>query len=109
LKPSSTKADLSRPRQELVELFQRINFGKIEHLRVSEGEPVLDPVPRVIETRKMGASNGPRPEADLQGFCLKSQVIELFVAMDETGDGFVSITVKHGLPFSVEIERTGKG
>jgi hypothetical protein len=89
----------------LIKLFQNVNFGKVD-LLVRSGEPVLDPPPRVIETRKMGAQKGARAESDLADFCLKEQVVELFLTIDEVRDGLISITLKHGLPFSVEVERT---
>jgi hypothetical protein len=101
----STKSALSQPRQRAIKLFQSVPFGTI-HLTLQNGEPIFEPPPRVIETRKMGAQNGPRTESDLEDFCLKQQVIELFQTMDEIRDGVLSITLKHGLPLLVEVERT---
>ena len=86
MKPQSTKSALSEPRQRSIQLFQKVNFGRI-HLRIHSGEPVFDPPPRIIETRKLGAEKGPRAESNLADFCLKQQVIELFQTMDEIGDG----------------------
>jgi hypothetical protein len=62
--------------------MQRLNFGRIEDLVVRGGEPVFDPAPRVIQ-----------------------QMIELVEAIASLGEGKVlTIDVKHGLPFAVEIE-----
>ncbi len=105
MKPLSIKSALSQPRQRSIRLFQSVPFGTI-HLAIRGGEPVFDPPPRVIETRKMGAQNGPRAESTLEDFCLKQQIIELFQTMDEIRDGTLSITLKHGLPLLVEVERT---
>ena len=70
--------DLSARRAGLLELMQTINFGRIEGLAILDGDPVLDPPPRVIREVKFGGENGPRPELDDGNFLLKTQVIELF-------------------------------
>jgi len=100
MKPGLTKAALPEPRQRLVELMQAINFGRIEGLAVLDGDPVLDPPPRVIREVKFGGENGPRPELDAGNFLLKSQVVELFRHFDELGNGTIDVLeIKHGLPF----------
>jgi len=101
----TTKSSLSEPKRRLVELMQRLNFGRIEGLQVRAGEPVFAPAPRVIRKLKIGGENGPRPEVDYHDFWLKHQTIELLEAIASVGEGQVlAIEVKHGLPFSVEIE-----
>ena len=102
----TTKSVLSESQSRLVELLQRLNFGRIEGLQVRRGEPVFDPSPRVIQKLKMGADNAPRPEASLQDFWLKNQIIEMLQAIADMGEGEVlAIEVKNGLPFALEIER----
>jgi hypothetical protein len=101
-----SKSSLSEPQRRLVDLFQQINFGRIEALRVRAGMPSFDPEPRIIQTLKMGGQNGPRDEAGLPDFWLKQPLVELLLTIREIGDGEVlTIDVKHGLPFSVEVER----
>ena len=69
------------------------------------GEPVFSPAPRVIQKLKMGGENAPRPEAAFSDFLLKNQTIEMLQTIAGIGDGEVlSIEVKHGLPFAMEIE-----
>jgi hypothetical protein len=100
------KSSLSEAQCRLIELLQRLNFGRVEGLHVRSGEPVFDPPPRVIETLKMGAPNGPRAEAALDDFWLKQPVVELIQAITYLGDGnILAIEVRHGLPFTVQIER----
>jgi len=100
-----TKSVLSEPQSRLVELLQRINFGRVERLFVKTGMPVFEPPPRIIQKLKMGGDNAARPEADLQDFFLKRPTIEMLQAITDLGDGEVlSIEVKHGLPFAIEIE-----
>jgi hypothetical protein len=98
------KSTLSGPRQRLVELMQRLNFGRLEHLVVRGGEPVLDPMPRVIREHKFAGENGPRAELRAADFLLKNQVADLFRLLDQVRDGTIAVlTVKHGLPFHAEL------
>ena len=58
-----------------------------------------------FERLKIGGDNGPRPENNLQDFWLKQQTIEMLEVIAEFGDGEVlSIEVKNGLPFAMELE-----
>jgi hypothetical protein len=99
-----SKSSLSDSEQRLVELLQDINFGRIEHLQVRRGAPVLDPAPDVVRTQKMGGTKGPRQEAFLQDFWLKEPVIDLVQTIREIGDGeILLITVMHGLPHVLEV------
>ena len=85
--------------------MQRIDFGKIEGLIVRDSEPILDPLPRIICDVKLGTKNGPRPEASLDDFVLKDEVIELFAQFDALdGEILISLEVKHGLPFRIQWE-----
>jgi len=99
------KVDLSASGARLVELMQCINFGRIEHLAVRSGAPVVDPPPRVVREIKFRGENGPRPEMAKDDFALKAQVRELFAQLEAMGDGTVRcIEVKHGLPFKMTVE-----
>ncbi len=105
MKPPRSKSSLTRPQQRLVELMQQINFGRIEDLLVQNGEPVFNPAPRVIRKLKVGADNSPRPEYSFDDFLLRQQTEELLSAIEQMGDGEVLvIDVRHGLPFSLEVE-----
>lgn len=100
MKTGLAKASLPEPRRRLLELMQTINFGRIEGLAILDGDPVLDPPPRVIREVKFGGENGPRPEIDAGNFLLKTQVVELFQHFDQLGDGTIEVLeIKHGLPF----------
>ena len=99
-----TKSELSRPRRELLELLQRINFGRLEDLKVVRGEPVFDSPPHIVREHKFAAENGPRVESTLPDFALKEQHLDLIRLLDSIGSGTISlVTVKHGLPFSAEL------
>ena len=100
-----TKSSLSETQVQFVELMQRLNFGRVEGLTVRDGEPVLDPPPRVIREIKFGGENGPRPEVARADFALKAQVLGLFAQLEAMGNGTIRcLEIKHGLPFKMTIE-----
>jgi len=99
------KRTLSPPRKRLVELMQRINFGRIEGLGVRGGEPVFGPPARVIRTWKSGGDNAARPQLQSADFGLKREVVEFFGHLDRLGDGVVRcVDIRYGLPVQAEIE-----
>jgi hypothetical protein len=94
------KTSVSLARQQLLEVFQRINFGRLESLTVARGQPVFDPNPVILREYKFGGENGPRPELGNADFLLKQQVIDLFAFFDELQNGVIDVLeIKHGLPF----------
>jgi hypothetical protein len=102
-----TKSSLSVAQIRLVDLFQEQPFCRIEALQVRGGEPQFTPPPRIIQKLRMGGNNGPRSESGLTDFWLKKQTIELLDTITQLGEGEIrSIEIQHGLPFTVEIERT---
>ena len=102
--PQHLKSGLSASRRQLVELMQDINFGRLEELAIRGAEPVLDPPPAIVREIKFGGDNGPRPERRTDDFLLKSEVLELFGALDDLGDGVVNVLeIKHGLPFRMSL------
>ena len=98
--PHLFKKHLSPARVRLLELMQDANFGRIESLRIADGEPVLDPRPALVREHKFGGENGPRPELAANDFLLKQQVSELFAFFDQMQNGVIDVLeIKHGLPF----------
>ncbi len=104
--PSSvTKSSLSLQRQRLIALMQRLNFGRIEQLHIQDGEPVFDPLPRVIRKTRFGGDNGPNAMTRSEDFVLKGQVREFLAQLDVLGNvTILTLEVKHGLPFDMEHE-----
>lgn len=95
-----SKRSLSQTQQQLIELLQRLNFGRIENLEIRNGEPVLSPAPKTVREHKFGGDNSPRPESGADNFLLKAQVIELISLIKDLQDGSISLLeVKYGLPF----------
>jgi hypothetical protein len=100
-----TKSSLTPGSAHLVELMQAVNFGRIEALLIRGGEPVFEPAPRIIQKVKMGADNGPRPEAGYADFRLKGGIVELLELFARLKDGEIRILeVRCGLPVSAEME-----
>ncbi len=98
--PAALEAESVRPAPSLVELMQDINFGRIERLRIADGQPVLNPRPVVIREYKLTGENGSRPEATAADFLLKQAVIELLAFFDARQNGTIDVLeIKHGLPF----------
>lgn len=100
-----TKSSLTAAQTQLVELFQAVNFGRVEALRVSRGQPTFDPPPRVIQKLKFGGENGPRAEIGYGDFHLKHGVVELLALIGGMEQGEIrSIEIRFGLPCTVELE-----
>ena len=100
-----SKSSLSSVQQALVEQMQRVNFGRIEHLPVRDGQPVWADQSRVIRKVKLGGENTPRAESGYGDFELKRQVVDMFDQLERIGDGLIrSLEIKHGLPFAMDIE-----
>ncbi len=99
------KSELSPPRQRLVELMQRINFGRIEALELRDGEPVLDPSAHIVRSIRLGiATTTSRPESGLRDFVLKDRVVDLFDRIDEVHTGQVDrIDIQEGLPVQIQL------
>ena len=99
------KSDLTFSQRSLLELIQRLNYGRIEGLIVRRGEPVLDPLPRMIRQIKFGGDNGSRPEGAKYDFALKAQVRDFFAHLEALGDGVIScLEIQRGLPFRMTVE-----
>jgi len=102
-------ATLPHSARRLIRLMQTLNFGRIDGLVVRGGQPVLDPPPEIIREVKFGGENGPRPEAAIEDFLLKSQVVEFFDQLSRLGDGIIeSLEVKHGLPFRMTVREPAR-
>jgi hypothetical protein len=102
-----TKSSLSSRQKRLLETLQRTNYGRIEGLRVHEGDPTFDPPPRIVKDVKLGfVDTGARPELETGDFALKREHIEMFEQFRRLGNGIVEcIEVKGGLPFRLMIEQ----
>lgn len=99
--PRSTTLFPSRRR--LVNLCSHVGFGRIENLRVQDGDPQFEASIRVVTERKLGAeTNATERSGD---FALKPAVVDLMRVLDLIGTGSIRcLEIRHGLPFRIEIE-----
>jgi hypothetical protein len=87
--------------------MQQVRFGRFEFLRILQGELVLSPWPASVRDVKFCAKDD-RPETPDGEFLLKPQVTELFEYVRDVDAGEIrELLVRHGLPFSMEVELAG--
>ncbi|MBX3385995.1 MAG: hypothetical protein KF768_05440 [Phycisphaeraceae bacterium] len=100
------RAHLSKPTQQVIERCQRINFGRIV-FRVRNGEPDPTQPWRTLRSVKIASGeNLPRPEALHADFKLCKEQVALLSELSHLSDGTqVTVEIKHGLPFLLEIEQ----
>jgi hypothetical protein len=100
--------DLAPSERALLETIRALGFGQIEFLRIRAGAPVVDPWPTVVRDLKFGVDRQePRSTAEPE-FELKREVADLFEYTRDVEDGEIrTLVVRHGLPFSMEVELAG--
>lgn len=110
MKLKATKKALWPSQRSFLTLLQSINFGRIENLRIHNGQPQLIPKPRVLRSVRIGGLVGPRPEVKMDDFALKSQIVEMFEHFNQIGDGTIArLDIKDGLPCHLVIEESDRG
>jgi hypothetical protein len=106
-RPSSTR-DLRPSERTFVAAMSALGFGRFQYLRIECGELVLDPWPTVVRDVKFGSQDPGTAKIPPAAFELKPQVAELFGYVRSVDAGEIrTLEVKHGLPFSMEIEMAG--
>lgn len=108
--PPVTTKDLLPSEVAFVLAMQRLGFGRFEFLRIEHGELVIDPCPTTVRGVKFG-SEGPATSRTLPDeFHLKRQVMEFFEYVRSVDAGEIrTLEIRHGLPFSMEVELSGTG
>jgi len=104
-RPKSTR-DLSASERRFAEAMHDLGFGWFELLRIERGEMVLDPWPTTVRGIKFGSADNVTGKLPPEDFELKAQVAEFFEYVRSVDFGEIRcLDVRHGLPFSAEIER----
>ena len=99
-----THRDISPVCLRLVRLFQSVGYGRIENLKVRDGEPVEGPVTIVQSIRTDKGDHSDRK--DTEGSTLKKQHVVFFRELARLGTGTVRrIDVQDGLPLRMEVEK----
>lgn len=101
------KQGLSSPNRWIVEQCQLVNFGAIR-FRVKDGQPDVDGPWSTRQTVKLaGGDNGARHEFLRADFVLRVEQAALITQLSAMAGGtHVTVEVRHGLPFTIEIERS---
>jgi len=104
--PGKRKSDLTPRQRALVETMQRVRFGRIEHLIVRDGDPVIERgATRVVRSIRFEGENGPHPALDREDTVLKAKVMNLLQRLEELGEGTVAVLhFGDGLPGSMEVD-----
>lgn len=98
----SQPPELTPEGKRLISLVICIQFGRIESLHIAGGQPVLDPLPRIVREIKFGSEVSPGVPADRSNSVPKRQVQELLDLMRQVENGVIDVLeVRHGLPFRV--------
>ena len=96
--------DLSPSERRILAAMREVGFGRFEFVQIREGQIVLDPWPVAVRDVKFGADASEERNAhpDCQ---LKRQVAEFFEYTRDVDVGEIrTLEIRHGLPFSMEIE-----
>jgi len=105
--PTSTQ-DLLPSERRFLDAMRHLRFGRFEFLQIRDGELAIDPWPTTVRDVKFAAQEN-QPQAAATEFALKDQVVELFEYIRSVDAGEIrTLEVRHGLPFSMEIELSGK-
>jgi hypothetical protein len=108
-RPTSTR-DLSASERRFLDAMNDIGFGRFEFLRVERGELVLDPWPITVRGVKFGSVDAAPRKPIADDFELKGQVAEFFEYVRAVDAGEIRcLELRHGLPFSMEIEHRQNG
>jgi len=103
-RPTSTR-DLSPAEWQFAQAMNDLWFGRFEFLRIERGGVVLDPWPTTVRGVKFGSVDAAAHKHTPDDFELKGQVAELFEYVRAVDAGEIRcLEVRHGLPFSMEIE-----
>jgi hypothetical protein len=107
-RPATTQ-DLFPSERSLLEIIRTLGFGQIEFLRISAGEPVMDPWPTVVRDLKLGTERYAAVSTTATEFDLKREAADLFEYTRDVDHGEIRcLVVRHGLPFSMEVELSGR-
>lgn len=96
------RARLSPNRRRLLELLERLRYGRIENLIVRDGEPLFDPRPRIVRRVLLGESCRSEP---MRRGTLPPKIAELFSFFDDKRHVLVrAIVVQDHLPLHLVVD-----
>ena len=96
--------DLSPSERRFLAAMREVGFGRFEYLQIRNGEIILDPSPVAVRDVKFGAELTSSRHSNSE-HRLKRQATEFFGYAREIVAGEIrTLEIRHGLPFSMEIE-----
>jgi hypothetical protein len=96
--------DLTPAKRWLVQRIHQTYFGTMHNLVVRDGEPVIDPPPKIKQSYKLGSKRVKRIVAPPE-FVLKDQHVDLLEFMESKRNVTIGkLSIQDGLPFLVEWE-----
>jgi hypothetical protein len=103
----ATIQDMLPSEVAFVVAMQQLRFGRFEYLQIRGGELVLNPWPSAVRDVKFATppntGKPAEPNSDL-----RPQIAEFFAYVRDVDAGEIrELEVRHGLPFSMEIELEG--
>jgi hypothetical protein len=101
----ATRAGLSPARQQLLEIMQGLNFGRIERLSIRGGEPCYEQPPRIVEEIKLSDSKQMTDSRD-NHIKFKREFEDLFAHLERLNEGVIDIEMRHSVPFRLLIDRS---
>ena len=85
--------------------MRQLGFGRYESIPIENGELTLDPWPTTVQDVKFSAQEIAIPATRSEEFEIKRCLVEFFNYLRAMKKGSVRcLEVRHGLPFSMEIE-----
>lgn len=91
--------EVSKPRQLLIRLGQRVNYGSILNVQVTDGDVCFDVPPEVSLDVRLDSDISERPELDLRDFDLPVETRRLLARIDALKNGVIEKIVVHaGIP-----------
>jgi hypothetical protein len=101
--------DLSQCERRFCLAMNELWYGRLEFVRIESGALVLDPWPTVVKGVKFASREPVTACTPPRDFELKAELIEFFAYVRSVDAGEIRrLEVKHGLPFSMEIEHSLK-
>jgi hypothetical protein len=83
-------SQLSRPKQTVIRLCQRANYGSIQNVEVVNGDVCFNTPPEVLLDIKLDSEVTPRSELHLTDFALPIESFRLVAQIDLLTNGVVS-------------------
>jgi len=100
------KSALSPAWVHVLELMQKINFGRLQDILIRNGEPDLARGVLAVRTIKLDGDNDARRETAIKDYQLRSETVGLIRHLVAMESGLVKkVEIRHGLPVLIEVEQ----